>query len=933
MTVSWLRDVPGRGHVDYGMTTNLGNRVAGPDCLVRHAITLRDLAPGQTYYYRVSSTDGYTSGLGSFRTAPDGPDHTFRAAVVADTQQFVESGPPFVFAPSTNHARVVAAMLDRSPDFFLHAGDLVFDNDWFLWEDWFAVEAPLLARTPIMPALGNHEVFTVPHDGTHYWNLFTVPQEPGDGRYYSYRYGPAFFIALNTENDPAGQNGFLARSLQQAVHDPSIRWIIVYWHRTIYTWTDKHGRFMPAYDNWVPIISRYGADLVFSGHNHLYERSGPNRGVYYITTGGGGGNPTNPQNVPGGVVSTTAYHFVELDGDGESLDVRAWRWDGQLLDSLSLTQRPRVVRVDPAFPLPGQTARIAYDATQGPLAGSAEITAHVGTDDFLSAFTNVAMHWDATSGVYVAQCAVPSSATQRLAFAFFNESNVWHSNHSFGSPSAPLNWQSLLGRLEVIPAVAQAGQTVTVIYYPELGPLAGATALVVRSHGFVAGRRVGSWDTALTHSPQPGQRSAEVLLPSYVEAVAVEVVDGGGGVDTHDGLGWRFAVTNATEAPPFDIVPAARFGSPEVSDDPETGQNHPGDNMDLVLGGAVQARDRSLGFGDFGLVYVNVDATNLYLGAIGNDLGGSNNVVVVFLGLNTLTDDADVLWAKSGPPLALDLLHNLVFTDPMDIAIVLGDEFGDGAAFTNFTYGGYNFGQGVYYLGGGATFASVPGARLSQFDGVGQVAVTGEDDDGNRRTTRWEVSIPWTSLNATAGVASVDCLLLAGVIGSSSVTGNDRYLSAVYLGAEAYGGRDAFGRFGYNLVTLTPEVIAMPGASWLGDGIPNAWRMERFGSVTGPAAGDDEDGDGYRLLEEYLAGSDPLDPESFLRAGISGDEVPLVVRWVGEVDRAYEVYFQPLDATLPPSLVHSQAMASAGWRSVTVTPPAVSGRFFLRTGP
>ena len=73
--------------------------------------------------------------------------------------------------------------------------------------------------------------------------------------------------------------------------------------------------------------------------------------------------------------------------------------------------------------------------------------------------------------------------------------------------------------------------------------------------------------------------------------------------------------------------------------------------------------------------------------------------MILFLGLDTLTDNAWTLWHKSGLPNALDFLHNVRFTEPMDIAILLGDQFADRANYTNFTYGGYDFGQGIFYIG------------------------------------------------------------------------------------------------------------------------------------------------------------------------------------------------------------------------------------------
>ena len=52
-----------------------------------------------------------------------------------------------------------------------------------------------------------------------------------------------------------------------------------------------------------------------------------------------------------------------------------------------------------------------------------------------------------------------------------------------------------------------------------------------------------------------------------------------------------------------------------------------------------------------------------------------------------------------------------------------------------------------------------------------------------------------------------------------------------------------------------------------GDGLPDAWQIHYFGSISSPSARPDADPDhdGFSNLQEYLAGTDPTDSNSFLR--------------------------------------------------------------------
>ncbi len=66
-------------------------------------------------------------------------------------------------------------------------------------------------------------------------------------------------------------------------------------------------------------------------------------------------------------------------------------------------------------------------------------------------------------------------------------------------------------------------------------------------------------------------------------------------------------------------------------------------------------------------------------------------------------------------------------------------------------------------------------------------------------------------------------------------------------------------------VVSTAAILTVQMADTNQDGLPDAWVNTNFGNTTAAVAATDSDGDGYTNFQEYLAGTDPLDPASALR--------------------------------------------------------------------
>src|SRR6266487_1945640 len=94
-----------------------------------------------------------------------------------------------------------------------------------------------------------------------------------------------------------------------------------------------------------------------------------------------------------------------------------------------------------------------------------------------------------------------------------------------------------------------------------------------------------------------------------------------------------------------------------------------------------------------------------------------------------------------------------------------------------------------------------------------------------------------------------------------------------------------------------------------GDGLPDTWEIAHglnpFDATGINGANGDPDGDGFTNLQEYLAGTDPRDPNSLLRISdlSSGGQV---VSWSSIPGKNYQIYatpsvtqsFEPLSSTI-----------------------------------
>jgi len=141
--------------------------------------------------------------------------------------------------------------------------------------------------------------------------------------------------------------------------------------------------------------------------------------------------------------------------------------------------------------------------------------------------------------------------------------------------------------------------------------------------------------------------------------------------------------------------------------------------------------------------------------------------------------------------------------------------------------------------------------------------------------------------SSNAGVSGTNILGKVTVTLPANVTANSSYLVHFEHFSASPNGLALFKS------TVTDGLITVGNrtGSSLGDGIPDTWRLLYFGTVSNllSAAGLDPDGDGASNWQEYVAGTNPMDPASVLRLTPLAPAPNFTVQWPSVPGKTYMV--------------------------------------------
>jgi hypothetical protein len=239
----------------------------------------------------------------------------------------------------TMHGEITSTMIGVDPMIVVSVGDLVeHGSNYSEWgQVFFGPARNLFYEVPFYVAVGNHD--TGPADAHWFTDFIYFPTAD---KWWSFDYGNAHFVLLDSIGDPDSLFGPGTSQydwLESDLSGTEQEWVFVFFHIPPYS-SGEHGgdddaQKVRAY--LVPLFEAYDVDIVFNGHDHLYERSGKD-GVYYIVTGGGGGGLHIPNQNPNPYQEyvESTYHFCTIDVSGLQLLHQARYPDGEVFDTLSI---------------------------------------------------------------------------------------------------------------------------------------------------------------------------------------------------------------------------------------------------------------------------------------------------------------------------------------------------------------------------------------------------------------------------------------------------------------------------------------------------------------------------------------------------------------------------------------------------------------------
>ncbi len=295
MTLRWQTLEPGRGRVRFGRTAGkLDQQLTETSVAEEHELRLQVLEPATRYYYQVENQPAGKSE----QIIYSGKDYWFvtppRSGQAAPVRFAVLGDPGKAGVVQTEVRDALLDWLKKNPrprrlqpdlDLLLTTGDNAYrsgSNKQFQ-QGFFSPYERILKNVPVWPVYGNHDARRWA-----FFDIFSFPTEAESGglasnteHYYSFDYANVHFIMLDTQAGSMKLGSDMLDWLKQDLAATRQDWIVAAFHHPPYSHgshnsderRDSGGRMTRVRENVLPMLEAAGADLVLSGHSHMYERS------------------------------------------------------------------------------------------------------------------------------------------------------------------------------------------------------------------------------------------------------------------------------------------------------------------------------------------------------------------------------------------------------------------------------------------------------------------------------------------------------------------------------------------------------------------------------------------------------------------------------------------------------------------------------------
>lgn len=187
----------------------------------------------------------------------------------------------------------------------------------------------LQAGIPFYATLGNHD-----RPENRDYKAFNM----GGQRYYTFVRGSVrFFVFDSNEMDPQQ-----LKWIQDTLAQSQDAWKICYFHHPLYSDAGRHGPDVELRVTLEPLLVRAGVNVVFSGHEHVYERIRPQKGITYFIDGSGGqlreGDMEPSAQTAAFFDRDQTFMLVEIAGD--RMFFQTISRAGRIVDSGTVSRRP-----------------------------------------------------------------------------------------------------------------------------------------------------------------------------------------------------------------------------------------------------------------------------------------------------------------------------------------------------------------------------------------------------------------------------------------------------------------------------------------------------------------------------------------------------------------------------------------------------------------